>query len=426
MSSPRSLAFAEVREPRPRVRRHRVMAAVVTSYLAGAVAVVTFGGTLAGQRWLSLHLLGLGAATNAVFVWSRHFAQAVLHARLASERATHLRLVLLNVGVVAVLVGVEAGPAALAACGAAAVVLAVAWHVAALVAMARGHRLPGPLRRVASFYVAAGVSLMAGATLGGLMAGDLVADDSVTQQRLHLAHAELNLLGWIGLAVLGTSFVLWPAALRSRMLERAPAVAGGTLTACVAGLVALTSGAVVGSRAVAVAGCSAYAVGVLLAAVQMARTLRGAWPRGAAAWSLAAGVGWLLVGIGVDISQLAQTSDPDRVLVRVVPVLAVGLVAQSLVGALTFLLPVTIGGGPVGNRRLAALLERVAPVRVAAGNAGLALVVLPGSRAQHVWGWAAVLAGFGGFLPLVVVGLVGTRNVALTDSNGFSSGRGGT
>ena len=402
------------------------MAAVVTSYLAAAVAVVTFGGGLAGQRWLALHLLGLGAATNAVFVWSRHFAQAVLHARLASERATHLRLTVLNLGVVAVLVGVEAGLPALAAGGAGAVVLAVGWHVAALVCMARGHRLPGPLRRVAWFYVAAGVSLVVGATLGGLMAGDLVADDSVAQRRLHLAHAELNLLGWIGLAVLGTSFVLWPAALRTRMLERAPAVARGTFAACVAGLTALTAGAAAGSRAVAVAGCSAYAVGVLLAAVQMTRTLRGGWPRGMAAWSLAAGVGWLLVGIGVDISRLATTSDPDRVLAPVVAVLAVGLVAQSLVGALTFLLPVTIGGGPVGNRRLAATLERAAPVRVSVGNGGLALVVLPGPDVQHVVGWAAVLAGLGGFLPLALVGLVRSRHVAATDSNGLTSGRGGT
>jgi nitrite reductase (NO-forming) len=42
-------------------------------------------------EWLALHLLVLGAATNAVFVWSRFFAQALLHARPGSERWAWLR-----------------------------------------------------------------------------------------------------------------------------------------------------------------------------------------------------------------------------------------------------------------------------------------------------------------------------------------------
>ncbi len=41
-------------------------------------------------QWLALHLLGLGAATNAVVVWSRFFAQALLRARTGSERPARL------------------------------------------------------------------------------------------------------------------------------------------------------------------------------------------------------------------------------------------------------------------------------------------------------------------------------------------------
>ena len=49
-------------------------------------------------EWLALHLLVLGAATNAVFVWSRFFAQALLHARPGSERPVAAAAGVLNAG----------------------------------------------------------------------------------------------------------------------------------------------------------------------------------------------------------------------------------------------------------------------------------------------------------------------------------------
>jgi hypothetical protein len=51
---------------------------------------------------------------------------------------------------------------------------------------------------------------------------------------------------------------------------------------------------------------------------------------------------------------------------------------QVLTGALTFLLPVTIGGGPAGNRRLTEILEFAWRSRAVLGNAGvLGLATLP-------------------------------------------------
>lgn len=401
--------MTSVREPRPRARRHQVTAVVVAAYLAAAGLVVATSDGGNDARWLALHLLGLGAATNAVMVWSRHFSQAVLHARLRSERAAHVRLALLNGGVVAVLSGVEAGSAPAAGAGAVVIVAAVAWHVASLGSLIHTFRLPGPLRSVSWFYVASGLCLVSGATIGGVMAGALVADDGVAQRRLHLVHAQLNLLGWIGLAVLGTQVVMWPAVLRTRMSERAPAVAPWTLAGCVTGLLLLTVGTSIGERSLAVAGCAAYGVGVLLAVERLVRTLRRRLPTGLAPWSLALATGWLLAAVVVDAVRLAASTDPDRVLHPVVPMLAVGLVAQVLVGAMTFLLPVTIGGGPVGNRRLAAVLERGAAARVVLANVGLLVAVVPAPRAVYIAGWAAVLSGLGAFLPLLAVALAGGR-----------------
>ncbi|MCM0675663.1 hypothetical protein NCC78_13330, partial [Micromonospora phytophila] len=57
--------------------------------------------------------------------------------------------------------------------------------------------------------------------------------------------------------------------------------------------------------------------------------------------------------------------------------LLVGFVAQVLVGALTHLLPVVLGGGPGPARRRSALLERHGPQRVAMTNVALAVYVLP-------------------------------------------------
>lgn len=407
----RSLPMAEVRQPRPRARRHTVMAAVVGSYLLAAL-VVAATDLVADRRWLALHLLGLGAATNAVLVWSRHFAQALLHARLTSERAAILRLALLNAAVVAVLVGVMLPAPLLGVTGAGVVVLVVGWHVASLVGMARQFRLPGPLRRVVGFYVASGLSLVIGAGLGAALAGDWLTDDGTAQQRLHVAHAQLNLFGWIGLAVLGTEVVLWPAVLRTRMVDVAPRLAPVTLALCGGGLAVLVAGVLSGAHPVALGGGVGYAGGVLLAGVPMARTLPGQPSRTTAAWWVGASVCWLLAGAVVDTVRLVTVTDADEVLRPVVPMLALGLIAQALVGALTFLLPVTVGGGPVGNRRMTATLERGWPLRLVAANVGLVLVVVPASHAFHVAGWAVTLVGFGTFLPLLVAALIGRTSSA--------------
>ena len=93
-----------------------------------------------------------------------------------------------------------------------------------------------------------------------------------------------------------------------------------------------------------------------------------------------------------------------------IPVLGVGVVGQILAGALTFLLPVTVGGGPAGNRRLTAILERGWRARAILGNAGvLALITLPSSGWTRTVAWVAVLAGFGTFPVLAASALVAAR-----------------
>ncbi|MGE5293018.1 MAG: hypothetical protein ACM3ML_38715 [Micromonosporaceae bacterium] len=401
---------------RPRIVWHATAGAVVACYLLAAAVVAAAHAVIPVPEWLALHLLVLGAATNAVFVWSRFFAQALLHARPSSERPAQLRLAILNAGVTAVLAGVSGGLAPLAVAGAALVVSAVLAHVASLLAMARASPLAGPLAVVAWYYVAAGFALAAGGTLGAVLAAG-PARSARWDTALVLAHAEVNLLGWLGLAIIGTQFMLWPMVLRTRMDEAAPRAARRVLLITAGGLAVtvtalLAAPGMDGARWVAAAGMAAYLAGAVASLAPAAREMRAKPPRTAAAWALLAGNAWLIAALAADTAGLAGgLRTADHVLGRLlIPVLGVGVVGQVLIGALTFLLPVTVGGGPAGNRRLAALLEYSWRVRALLGNCGvLALVMLPSPGWSRMAAWAAVLAGFGAFPVLALAALVMAR-----------------
>ncbi len=398
---------------RPRIAWHAASGALVTAYLLAAAVVVAAHGLVAVPEWLALHLLVLGAATNAVFVWSRFFAQALLHARPGSERPAQLRLGVLNAGVAAVLAGVCGGVPPLAVAGAAVVVAAVAAHVVSLLAMVRSSPLAGPLRVVAWYYVAAGAALAVGGTLGGLLAAGWVRSPRLAGAFV-LAHAEANLLGWLGLAIIGTQFMLWPMVLRTRMSESAPRTARRVLVLTAGGLAVTIAALLVvpwlgGARWLAAAGMACYLAGAVASLVPAAREMRAKPPRTAAAWALLAGNGWLAAALAANTGALAAgPAAASEMLGRIlIPVLGVGVTWQVLAAALTFLLPVTIGGGPAGNRRLAAILERGWRARALLGNGGvLGLVTLPGGWARLL-AWAAVLAGFGTF-PVLAIAALGT------------------
>jgi nitrite reductase (NO-forming) len=63
---------------------------------------------------------------------------------------------------------------------------------------------------------------------------------------------------------------------------------------------------------------------------------------------------------------------------------------QALTGALTFLLPVTVGGGPAGNRRLTEILEFAWRSRAVLGNAGA--FGWPRCRKWRMPAWATIPA----------------------------------
>src|SRR5690606_3658499 len=81
--------------------------------------------------WLVIHLLLLGAVTNAIVIWSAHFSAAVLRIPApASRRGEAARLAVLNLGVVAVLAGGATGRSWVGVGGAALVLGAGCAHLA--------------------------------------------------------------------------------------------------------------------------------------------------------------------------------------------------------------------------------------------------------------------------------------------------------
>lgn len=139
------LPIVETREPAPRHVRHRALGAVIAGYLLVALLTVPVAESAPLHGWIALHLLLLGAATNAIFVFGRHFAQALLHTRAGSERWATVRLAVLNVGVVSVLVGVSLPAEPLLAVGGSLVVIAVLAHVVSSVCMQRSASMAGRL-----------------------------------------------------------------------------------------------------------------------------------------------------------------------------------------------------------------------------------------------------------------------------------------
>jgi nitrite reductase (NO-forming) len=306
-----------------------------------------------------------------------------------------------------VLGGVHTGRTAVAAAGACLAGAVVLAHAVGLTTRV-GRALAARLGHTVWFYLAASAALLAGMGLGLLLAGG-AAGTADAYRALRLAHVHLNVLGWVGLAVVGTQFTLWPTVLRTRMVAGVERAVRWSLPPMVVGLAAVAGGLLARSRALALAGLGRYAAGLAVALVPFVRTALRRPPHTAASWMLGAGMAWLAFALVADLAALAgspQVVDLDQRVGRLVPAVAAGFALQTLTGALTYLLPVVFGRGAWGNRQLAGILELGWPLRVAAVNLGVLLVVVgpPGGWASTVGWWLAGL-GLGGFLALAAAAL---------------------
>jgi len=208
---------------------------------------------------------------------------------------------------------------------------------------------------------------------------------------MRLAHVHLTVLGWVGLAVVGTQFTLWPTVLRTRMMPGLDRAVRWSLPPLVVGLAVVVAGLLTQRRVVALAGLAGYTVGLALAVGLFVRTALRRPPRTTASWMLGAGMAWFTVVVAGDLVAMAASArvvDLDDRVARLVPAVAAGFALQTLTGALTYLLPVVFGRGAWGNLGVLVLL----------------LVPAGGWVTGTAW-WLTGL-GLGSFVPLAVVALV--------------------
>ncbi len=373
-------------------------------WLVALVVVVLIHRNVPASGWLMVHLLMLGAATNSILVWSWHFAQALLRGPTPDNRAMVARLAGLNLAIVAVVVSMVAGIWWLTLVGSIGVGLAVALHAVAL-----GRRalkaLPSRFGPTVWYYVAACLLLPVGAGLGAALAAGTGSEAHV---RLLLAHMGVNVLGFVGLAVLGTLMTLLPTMLRTRVADGAESVARHGAVPLLVGVLLTAGGAGAGVMFLCTIGLLVYLGGVLYISLPLAKAVRGKVPTTFAPLSAIAAMVWLVVGL-VWLVLLTVTTpawaDLHRGIEAVVPVLAAGFVAQVLGGALTYLIPVVLGGGPATVKSRTAVMDKAAWFRVVLVNAGLLVSLLPAPSLVRVGTSVLVLVGLAWFLPLLAMAL---------------------
>ena len=318
-----------------------------TLWLTAALVVVTLGRSLPASDWLLVHLVLLGAVTHAAMVWSTHFAQALLKTppTLDGRRQQSRRLALLLVGTTLVLIGVPTAWWPVTLAGATAVTAAVLWHGIQLWRRLRA-ALPGRFRVTLRYYLCAAAWVPVGATLGVLLARQ-PADP--WHGRLIVAHSMAMALGWLGLTMTGTLVTLWPTMLRTRIDDRAESLARQALPWLNAALAVAVTGALVDLRAVTVTGLLGYAAGLVWWSRALVAPARRRPPRQFATVSVSFALFWLIatiVGVALSVALLPDWATVGEHYVRVAAALAVGFALQLVMGALSYLIPTVLGGGP--------------------------------------------------------------------------------
>lgn len=390
---------------------HRRASRPVTVWLVLLVIAGLIHPVIPEYRWVLIHLFTLGAVTNSIVLWSQHFTEKFLGQRLpdAARPRQLLRIRLLNAGIVLTLLGQTTGGVwerswLLTQAGAAVISVLLLWHAVALAGQFFRAERARRFRAAVLAYVASALCLPVGAVFGAVLA---MGPGAGWQERLLLGHLVVNVLGFIGLAAVGSLAVLFPTIWRTRAGRDRTA---GAVALLLAGLIATTVGALLDHGTIAGAGLLVYVVGWILAALPWVGNVLAVCrdPRDRisfAAVSVAMAPLWL-IGTLLQLAvrallageQLAQVPLPS------IPLL-VGFAAQLLIGVMSQLLPATIGGGAGAVRTAMVELNRAALFRATVVNLGLAIWLASDYSWLKVVMSVLSIGALVAFLPLVARGV---------------------
>lgn len=413
---------------RPRTDR------LTTAWLIAALVTIAVGlvapEALPQPLWTMIHVVTLGVLSNAILAWSWYFARTLLHLPAHDHRSGRdatVRTVVFNVALAGLIAAMWTANVWATVVLAGLIGAVIAWHGLALVRAART-RLGNRFAVVVRYYVAAAAFLVVGCVLAGFVTVAMFAAGApawllADRDRLTFAHALVNVAGWAGLTMAGTLVTLGPTMLRTRLDPAAlshavgalPWLSAGIATAAVAATVGWMPGVGVGLLAFA----AALAVGV---ALPLVRAAWGARPSTYATWTMTTALAWIGVGLAVIAAHAFTAPDATTLRDADLPWLALlgaGGLVQVFVGALTYLMPVVVGGGPQAVRQGMAVLEIAWPTRVTLRNLALALLALTttsGAGTATVWWWALVLLSFAADVTLFAV--AGVRQARARQAHG--------
>lgn len=351
------------------------------------------------STWVIVHMFTLGLITNSILVWGQHFTETLLHRR-PSEGARALqvrRIMILNIGIVVLVAGMIASFSAAIIAGATVVGGAVTWYIVDLVRQLRT-AAPTRFRPIVAYYAVAAAFLPAGAVAGAFMGVGVSEEWSV---RLHAFHLAVNVLGFVGITVMTTLVTFWATVLRTPMAKGQDEAATQSLVLLSASVIAVAAAALTGAWLVAAAALVVYLAAVLWHLVYLARMARNAPPQEFASMSIGCGLVWLPIAVGWT-AWLVADGRVEELNAVTVPLLA-GAAAQILFGAMSFLMPTVMRGGPAAVRAGMIEMNRLAAFRLVLVNAGLLVFLTPGGTSwTRVVGSSIVFLGFVLFLPVMI------------------------
>ena len=382
--------------------------------IAVAMALVTLvvKNRMPQPLWTMIHLVTLGVLSNGIFQWSWFFARSL--ARLSADdprarRHNTIRILIFNACFLLLFVSMWLGwmvGTMIAATGIAAV---AAWHGAEMLSVLR-ERLASRFVIVVRYYVCSASFFVLAALLASFVSATMFSPSIpealvAMRDRLTLAHALSGVAGWVGLTIGGTAITLGPTILRTRMSP--DAVRGGVrvlLPWCLSLLLAI-AGALLGVMPLVGAGILAVGTCAIVGIVYpYAKVLRNKGPREYSAWSFLLGLLWISVGVcalGVASLFVSTPSQLRALTLMWLPIIGIAGFAQLFQGALSYLMPVVIGGGPSVVRIGIAIIDWQYSLRLGLRNSALILELFlfftsESSSVQvlRTAGWLLVIATF--------------------------------